>query len=735
MLPTKGPAGATVIDQSLVTSGFDVELLLSERYLNYALLGQVEAGFFPLTVNFDTPAEDPGDSPVDIDVTIHPPEDYERRYQPHPDVQQPDPLATSFDVELLFDHESGADLRFGTIVDVVDNVSGQSGNGSFVLFFTLDLTWDEDDRGFQRNHELEIEVVDIGGLIVAAAENEGVDVDELLAVVKETVDRTIPLGVVGDTVQAIELRQFPSQGTENPASFGIYINLALKNGPEKASFFGDRGDTADAQNFRPADEDLAFATSSDLYGMLGPNARFRMAEKKDDDSEEFHYPIRKDPSDRESDVIAKVKGISVFPEATLSGVPTGRLVIDLHGEYLDAPLEPDFHFQLFLQPVIDNGLLDWEVDTDIDLGLAGVVLSLLGGLLVGLLTWNPGVGVGAFFVLLAAKGAIAEPLIAAALADDIGDNDLSFFDVLPHRVTAATRRWDPLYETEHQIVALLTDDVQITPEGIAFAGEAVLDKEPDPRGDVVIRDEERSDTTVTHLRYRVRDFAEFEPDYEAIAPGTDRREFSRADSGGEPTLVSLTDDQIADRLVPDRPDGRVRLLAPIDLIPKRVYVRQGQIDGILCISRRERNEERNQLIDEFRSETREQIETDQGAQIRDELEDELEEELGQPPTEDQLDEAVEDHIDELVCDQQADFEEDELPALLEDAILEILRLDLAPEEYARYQERAVLFIEGKEIIYREGTPYYRDHPDWDPTDNLLALPRYQPPYEPPSVGG
>jgi hypothetical protein len=46
-------------------------------------------------------------------------------------------------------------------------------------------------------------------------------------------------------------------------------------------------------------------------------------------------------------------------------------------------------------------------------------------------------------------------------------------------------------------------------------------------------------------------------------------------------------------------------------------------------------------------------------------------------------------------------------------------------------------LEGKEIIVRHNddgttTPYYRDHPDGDPRDNLLSLPHYTPPYEPPA---
>ena len=37
-----------MIDRTLVTSGFDTETLISEEYLSYILLSQVEAGFFSM---------------------------------------------------------------------------------------------------------------------------------------------------------------------------------------------------------------------------------------------------------------------------------------------------------------------------------------------------------------------------------------------------------------------------------------------------------------------------------------------------------------------------------------------------------------------------------------------------------------------------------------------------------------------------------------------------------------
>jgi hypothetical protein len=67
-----------MFDRSLVTSGFDTETLVSEEYLTYLLLAQVEAGLLPL--RFDTTNPESGQP---VHVQIHPPTDYVRRYNPH----------------------------------------------------------------------------------------------------------------------------------------------------------------------------------------------------------------------------------------------------------------------------------------------------------------------------------------------------------------------------------------------------------------------------------------------------------------------------------------------------------------------------------------------------------------------------------------------------------------------------------------------------------------------------
>jgi hypothetical protein len=720
-----------MIDAALVTSGFDTETLLSERYVSYVLLAQIEAGLLDLRVHLVRPGQGPDDAGLDLDVTIHPSTDYERLpgYEPHPDSVLPEARDRAFEVDILFDHPSGADLRIGLFVSIVDNLSGRSAEGGLDLFTTLDLAF-ERDGALQKDHTLALEVVDIGGVIVALAESQGADREQLVASVKEAVDREVPLGFAEGRVQRLAVRKLEGSG-ETRNALGIYTNLALKTGPERGALLADRGDVAAAQNFLDDGQDIAFSTSSALFAALGPDAHARMAERKVGGG--FHFPLRRRPEDPTSEVVGKIKGIAVGPEVVVRGQtaePTGRLVINVHGEYFDAllDLDPDFHFLLFLRPRIEDGLLTFDADTGFRTGLAGVVVALIGGAVVGLLSLNPWAGGGAFLALMLANGLVVEPLVAGALSG-AADEDLSFLDALPHRVTAATRRWDPLYATQHQVVALI-EDIRIDFTGIAFEGRATLGKEPRPERGAVARDEERdSEGAVTHLRYRVADFVELEEGFTAVAPGTDRRTFRRADPEGEPTLVSLTLDQIAERRVPDREDGPARVLAPVALVPRRVHTPRGQIDHILCVSRREIEEERTRLVEAFRARTKPVIERREGARLRREERARLEEELGRPPTEQELADAVDLRVEDLVDLAQDDFDAEELPPLLSEAMDALLRLDMAPEEFAALQEAGAVVIEGKEIVVREGTPYYRDRPDGVTEDNLLALPRYEPPFQ------
>ena len=274
----------------------------------------------------------------------------------------------------------------------------------------------------------------------------------------------------------------------------------------------------------------------------------------------------------------------------------------------------------------------------------------------------------------------------------------------------------------------------IDKKGIAFsADEIVLDKKPVPREDIVPVGEEREAGTVSAVRYDVPDFLSpanaFPP---ATAPGVDRLDFVRSDPANEPRVVTLTVDQIVERKELNRSKGERRVLAPIVFDAQRIYIVGGQIDQLLCATWRMRTQQRDRLINEFRRRTRDDI----NANERPQIEQDVIADLGGGATPEEIAEEVELRIDKLVDERRKEYIDGALRDDLHDALAPFLRFDVAPEELIDLQQRGVFALDGKEIIVRHNsdgtqTPYYRDHPDGDPRDNLLSLPHYAFPYVPP----
>ena len=99
-----------MIDASEVRSGYDVEVLLGADYIRQILLSSVDTGDFPTSFQFAL-------SGSTLNLTIHPPTDFKRRYQPLA-VKLPSPVAGSFDVDIAFDDSFGADVTLRLICDI-----------------------------------------------------------------------------------------------------------------------------------------------------------------------------------------------------------------------------------------------------------------------------------------------------------------------------------------------------------------------------------------------------------------------------------------------------------------------------------------------------------------------------------------------------------------------------------------------------------------------------------------
>ena len=279
-----------MIDQTRVKSGFDIEVLLGARYLQNLLLLATESGSIPVSGSFH-------DS--DVKVSLNAPPDLDRTYPPNDAAEQLvlSNRADAFGVDVLVGDSRGADLKVTLRLDLLQVSTGREVDGTdFQLFIRLHLDTQTAPDGGLASISIGAELVDIDGgvLAVGAAADPPVSKSEIFDSVAPHVNQTLDIaGVGGGRLETFALRkQAAVDGMQ--AALGIYINLRLHSGPQPDRFVGPRGDVSAAMNFLPADTDIAFATRADLYGFVGPDARYRRAEP---DGDGYSYPIRKHPSD------------------------------------------------------------------------------------------------------------------------------------------------------------------------------------------------------------------------------------------------------------------------------------------------------------------------------------------------------------------------------------------------------------------------------------------------------
>ena len=709
-----------MIDQNLVKSGFDAEILFEERYIKYLLLNSIETGSLPLNITLPIPIENSEDT-KDLVINIYAPTDYERNYVPNSGADAPVKFSDdSFRVFIIGSEAADSDLQINVRANIYYD-GEEYLDREIEIYTTFKLESDTDDEGNQSNTKLRIELVDLGGLfIIIALAIAGITKEEAMEKMRPYFDRSVDTGLVGSdkNVQSVFLKKF--RGTDSkPNAIGLYLNLKLKDGPEADSFFGERGDLDNAENFLPENDDIAFGMPGGIYPMISKDAFERMAEESPEGSGVFIHPIHEDPSDKDSDVIGKIKNITISPQS-------GNLLIDVHGEYkIDYLPDPDFHLYITLKPSVNSdGIIEWDMEYNVDLNPFLEIASLFLLTVLSIIFGPGGMIAGGIIAGLVFGGQelIIEPLLSAAVAEK-GESlvDASFFDAIPNRLTIETRRWDPFYFTRHQIVAK-TDALQITNSGIGFSGVAVLDKEHEAVDHVVIRDEERDEAgKIINLWYRVKDHDRSGNDFVNIFPGTDREDFVKTDDPkGETNLFSLSIAQAESRI------SEFRLLSYILYVAKKIYKVRSQVDGILVIAQREINDNKKDLKNEFKKAEKERIRAEQEVVLRELAIEELENELDEDPTDEQIEERLDEKINELADEELKTYVDEMLDEDLKQRHEDTLRFDLKPEEMADLQSRKILYLSKFVVVRREGKPYYRDRKDASTSDNLLSLPGYKP---------
>ena len=710
-----------MIDQSLVQSGYDIEVLLGAGYLRNLLLLGTDIGVIPLEHVTD------GEHPVHMRLMAPPVVD--RTY----DVDSAAPQLEwggrddSFSSEVLLGHPSGADLRVTARLFLSQPSKGlEISNVDLSLFVKLALDKAADGDGGLASASLGIELVDIdGGLLgYAAAADPPMSKDDLFAQLKPFVDRSLDLGGLGSSGRVGDLALRKHAATpEHPGALGLYLNLRLLSDAAPGHYVPARGDVSAAQNFLADGADVAMATRADLYGYLGPDAKYRRAEP---DGDGYRYPIRRHPSDPTSEEIASLVEVTVAP--TDASEPN-KLRMDIHGEYhlLDGWLEPDFDLLVDIYTgVDDDGIMTWNSSSDLQAGLfVDVVLGILAAAFIPLLGgWSLAVFTGLEIGKTVALEAISEAVIDDKVEAKV---DATLLDIAPNRLTITRIRWDPFYLTHHQI-GLRPGGVLINEHGLAMWGTAALTRTTEAVRGVVIRDTVRTEEgEPTDLIYRVEDVDPVRADLALLAPGADRRPFSQPDAVNEPYLFDVGTHEAIQRIFVDRMESKIAYIV------KRVEMSGGTVGGLLVISERENDEQRGALIDAHVNAARDTITAEQADEIRVQVIADFEA-ARIIATQQEIDDAVAARIEALVAADEKTYEDGQLAADLDAALEPLLRFALAPQYFGSLQDDEVLELKNYDLIHLTTTDrfYYRDR--YDPStektpaereaDNLHSKPTY-----------
>jgi hypothetical protein len=739
-----------MVDQSKVTSGFDVEFLMTEEFVRYFLLSSLDTGSIAWASEATGTSGTPP-VPYRTVTVIHPPIELQnRRLYPvfsefegneHPYLDLTPAYSTQAEelqVTILAGDPRGADISvrvFPAVIDTLVTPPSVKVDGiaiDLALRFGVVSTPRAD--GLLGDIRIELELVDVSGPLIDAIELLLSAPDppplptraEILAQLKTTIDRRVPFAVSGGGgLQRIETRTFTGD-PGHPNAIGVYIDLALRSGPAPTDFLTTaRGDIDLAQNFLEPGMKMAFAFPPETFALLSDDLTFKMAKPKPSDPSEYYYPIMDG-----DDQIGVVKGITVRPEVQQSpnapAVFTNSLVIDVHGEYaVDNWFDPDFHLRLTLRPQTGpRGVFDFDIDVDLSLSTTATLSALFVGLAVSVVLPQLGIPLTVLTVIaIKAVEYFGAEAAGSALTSEGGTT--SFLDTLPHKLVVEQRRWDPLYFTDHRVE---TGDVEtlVNSGGFAIAANGLfLGRRTRPLTSMVIRSATRApDATVDGLVYRASDLGRYltpgvVSDLEVVAAAVDRMPYTRL----LPPVSDIESDRVALTLqhVHDRIAAGDRHVADLDYLPAKVDVIAHQVFQILAVSRIETEEAPGIARGRLRAEYRSQ----HAATLRPQAIAELQGELGRAPTEDE----IRARIEKIVVDAT----EPGVPGRARVERDRRLTFDLEPSEFAALERSGILTLGRDQLeirTTRDGTVYYRDYerpfePGTPTFDNLLSLPRYK----------
>ena len=566
-----------------VQSGFDVETLLGEEFIRYLLFNSVDTGDLATQYTFAFAL-----SPtltLTVNLTLKLPQDIRRHYEVNPDTPAPPttPL-DSFTVELLEDNDDGTDINLGFIADVV--VTGGLPLNVTDTQLTLGARFDLVERRNQTTNALQSIDLDFS-ILTMESDNPALQalIDANTAVILSQINASLAGGFSGqlfssDGVQNVSTRKFT--GNSSRRALGVYLNLALNDGPEEEDIRPERGTVDNALNLLEPGQHLAFAMNPELFDFLETHLEESFAAEAS--SGEFYYPI-----EAGGEELGFLKGVTVkvvnskytLPDGTKSeNMAAIRLLIRANSKYANS----DFKLTYDLFPVVEDGLLRWETDYDVDVDILFEFIPFWAFYGLTLMFGLPGLiasGVLAT-VMLGVQEGVIEPYIKNEYGDDISEQSstaLAFFDLIPHRLTLAQHRWDPLYTTLHQVLTVL-DFFELSKDGFALSGQVCLAQQTVPVSNAVLRDIQRNEAGVIDTyQYRVPDFARHRRQFTNQQLGSNRQPYVQDET--EPELFHLTFNQLTARLL----DGQ--LVRSIPYEAQTVDIEDNQVYRMLCLSESE----------------------------------------------------------------------------------------------------------------------------------------------------
>jgi len=555
------------IDQSKVRSGFDVEVLLGERYLQMLLGTALDAGLIPGEAQF-------GERNVILGLV---PQEF-RLYTPTTD-SEGNSRATepsAFETEILFNHPLGANIKVRLML-------GEKGGPTPLavdLFVKIDLIKTVDEDNALSNVGMDIHVVDFDSPsmdFILGLRDPPYTKEELLDKLKPLVDRQLDIGGVSKFKRVEDIAIKWHETVDNhPPCLGIYINIHLRNGDPEEDFLPGRGDTIQARNFLPEGEEMAMASRPGIYPDMALDVYSETAVPNGIGG--FEHAFRKSLLHPNSKRLGDLHSVKVgrIPPQTVSGspiqIPQNGLRITVEGDIRD-PIDltnTDLTYTIDLRPTLaSDGSLEWNTSFNADVDAVFEWTTLWAVALLGILLGPYGALIALGVVFIAELGVgIGITLYKENSVQEKANAKLA--DIIPDRLTIKTRRWDPFYATLHQVVTKPTQ-AEFNERGFMMCGKAFIGRQLVPPVNTIIRDEVRDENGVlTGMRYQIDDFETVLVDSAMDAPGVSRRTFDRPAVEAEQDLWGLSLEQFEERK--NDPEGPL-VLTRIPYFEAAVYIR------------------------------------------------------------------------------------------------------------------------------------------------------------------